>query len=281
MGHVGAEKVSSLATERFDWPFMRNEIEEYITRKCPCLKQKKPSTHDQAPMGSITSISPLELVCIDLLHLEASHGGFEYIPVMVDHFTRFAQSYPTRNKAQRLLLIISSMILFLGSATPLNCKMFRALRKLSSIGRSRITPYHPQSNPAEKLNRTLANAVNLGRKERKERKENLPHVLHAYNCPKHKATGFSPYYLYGHHPHIPIDLLFGLMADKTTENPKTYAEKWAGRMIEAYRLVSANSQHSSAKGKTNYNKRSKGLTLVPGDRVLVQNLGERGGQGKL
>lgn len=71
------------------------------------------------------------------------------------------------------------------------------------------------------------------------------------------------------------------MTEEDTGTSHGYAQKWKGKMIEAYKIASANSKQSSSIGKANCDKRCKGVTLQVGDRVLVNNLSERGGFGKL
>jgi len=52
-------------------------------------------------------------------------------------------------------------------------------------------------------------------------------------------------------------------------------------MTGAYQLAQHRSQQLAAKNKEWYDRRTNAVALEPGDRVLVRNLSERGGPGKL
>ena len=51
--------------------------------------------------GTITSTSPMDIIAIDLLKVDRAAGGYEYILVIIDQFTRYAKGYGTTIKSAK------------------------------------------------------------------------------------------------------------------------------------------------------------------------------------
>ena len=294
MGHLGAEKVINLARQRFYWPHMQSDIEFFISKVCRCLKQRVPALKPRDPLQPITTSSPFELVSIDCLHLERSSGGYEYILVIIGHFTRYAQAYATCNKSAKAAAdkLYTDFILHFGFPNKIHHdqggefenNLFSRLQQICNIQCSRTTPYHPQGNgQCERFNRTLLSMLRtLPESYKSNWKDHINKVVHAYNCTKTEATGYSPFFLlFGRNPRLPIDLLFNIDSSLHSQSYPQYVSYWESAMKQAYQLAAKRSHNSGEKAKGYYDQKVWHATLQIGDRVLVRNLSEWGGPGKL
>ncbi|KAL6471946.1 hypothetical protein MHYP_G00205960 [Metynnis hypsauchen] len=294
MGHQGVDRTSSLVRERFFWPHMQKDIDHHVLKSCTCLKQKKPSRETRAPLTSIVTTQPFELVSIDFLHLDKCKGGYEYILVIVDHFTRFAQVYPTTSKSGKTVAdrLFNDFVLRFGFPSRIHHdqggefenQLFTQLRKYSGIAGSRTSPYHPQGNgQVERFNRTLLQMLRtLTESQKSNWKESLNKLVYAYNCTRCETTGFAPFFLlFGRSPRLPIDAFFGLETGKGKASQSQYVEQWKQGMQEAYQIVREQIKKSMDRNKRNYDTKVRCTDLQPGNRVLIRNLTPRGGTGKL
>lgn len=294
MGHFGVERTLSLIRDRFYWPHMHRDVDHYVTKVCGCLKRKRPNKPTRAPLVSIVTTYPFEMVSIDYLHLESCKGGYEYILVVVDHFTCFAQAYACTNKSAKTAAkkIFGDFVLKFGFPSKLHHdqgrefenKLFSKREKYSCVQGSHTTPYHaPGNGQAERFNRTLLSMLrNLTDEAKADWKNSLAKVVHTYNCTRSEATGYAPYYLlYGRNPRLPADIMFSLTPSDQSASHSDYASKWRSRMQEAYRIASKTAQSHQSRAKKCYDKKTHGVELQPGGRVLVRNVRDKGGPGKL
>ena len=220
VGHLGVERVVNLTRDRFYWPQMQSNISHYINSVCKCVKQKRPAHRLRTPLQSITSSAPFELISIDFLHLDKSSGGCEYILVIMDHFTRFVEAYPTQNKPAKTAAekIFNNFILQFSfplrihhdQGAEFENNLFVELEAFSGIIRSCTSPYHPEGNgQVERFNATLLSMLRTSPENHKTKWASyVSKLVHAYNATRNEATGFSLFYLLsGQEPTLPIDTI--------------------------------------------------------------------------
>ncbi|KAK3106463.1 hypothetical protein FSP39_020529 [Pinctada imbricata] len=284
LGHQGRDRTLSLIKDRFFWPGMSKDVEDWITNCGRCVRRKTP-TNTRVPLVNITSTQPLELVCMDFLSIERCKGGFEYVLVITDHFTRYAVTVPTRNITAKTTAeaFLKNFVIPYGIPQKIHSdqganfesNIIKELCALLDIAKSRTTPYHPMGNgQCERFNRTLINMLGtLNKDQKKDWKRYIGPLTHAYNCTRHDTTGVMPYSLmFGRDPRLPIDIMFGTndLSEKQQTTTK-YMDDLRSRLKYSYELAQRNIKQAQDRQKQNYDaKIRKTASVDKGDRVLVK-----------
>ena len=287
MGNLGGKRVYQLAKERFYWPGMEKDIEDYIKNKCICLSQRKPHVLPQVSLGTVKSSGPMDIVGIDFLKVDKCSGGYEYILVITDHFARYTQIYVTKKKSARTAAskLYSNFILNFGSPERIlhdqgpefKNELFRNLNKTFGISKLHTTPYYPMTNGlVEQMNSTLIQMLRtLTERNKQNWKDKLNKLTYAYNCTRHSVTGFSPFYLmFGRNPRLPIDFFIENNTDEQN-TPSTYIEKWKSRMKEAFGIAAANTKQRRDIDKRKRDQKARLQPFEVGGRVLYGARGKR------
>ncbi|XP_046564513.1 uncharacterized protein LOC124273317 [Haliotis rubra] len=262
---------------------MTKEIENHVSQCYKCIRRKRGTTVKAQPV-SIKTTQPLELVCMDFLTLEPSNGGQQCILVVTDHFTRYAQAYPTKKMTAQTTaeVFFKNFVVNYGLPKRIHSdqeanfqeNLMKDLCNLTQIDQSRTTPYNAMGNgQCERFNRALLNMLGtLDASEKKDWKSHVGPLMRTCNSTRHETTGYSPFFLmFGRQPRLPVDLAFGLDIEPSKANSLLeYTISLKDRLKQAYELAAESATKSQARQKANYDIKARAAMLDIGDRVLVK-----------
>ena len=100
-GHQGQSRTLSIVRQRFFWLHMDRDVRDHVRHCQRCIVSKVLEPDGRAPLESIVTSRPLELVCIDFWSAEDSHNKSVDVLVITDHFTRLAQAFTCKDQSDR------------------------------------------------------------------------------------------------------------------------------------------------------------------------------------
>uniref|UniRef100_A0A3B3SNI1 Gypsy retrotransposon integrase-like protein 1 n=1 Tax=Paramormyrops kingsleyae TaxID=1676925 RepID=A0A3B3SNI1_9TELE len=290
VGHQGQARTLHLARQRFYWPKMEQDIKSYVKHCQRCILAKSPEPSARAPLESIITSAPMELVCLDFWSAEDSKQNSVDVLVVTDHFTKLAHAFPCANqKAKQVARKLWDQIfcvygfperIHTDQGANFESGLIAELLNLSGVAKSHTTAYHPMGNGGtERFNRTLGSMLrSLPLKAKHQWPQQIQSLTFAYNATVHETTGFPPFYLmFGRVPRLPVDVMFRqVLRDPMVVDYSSHAKTLLSHLHEAASIAQRHSTKEQQKQARGYNKRVKGTHLNVGDRVLIANKGERG-----
>ncbi len=280
-GHFGHSKTLQRIQDRYFWVHMSCHIEEWCKKCSVCQQRRNPVPANRAPLQSITTRRPGELVTMDIVEYPLSARGYRYCLVMIDHFTKWLELFPLRNQKAETVAkkVFDGWIprhgapeqLHHDQGKNLSAKMIEEVCNFLEVWNTRTTPFHPQSDGASE--RSIRTVNNMLAKVVAEDQRNwdlyVSSSCFAYNTAVHSSTGFSPSLLeFGRELRLPNDLLEPSENEKRAVSHTEYAHQLKTRLTKAFKTAKDVLHTAHKTQKHFYDRWARANVFKEGDLVL-------------
>ena len=189
--------------------------------------------------------------------------------VSTDHFTRYAQAFPSKTQTALAItkLLWNNFILHYGFPSKVitdqgrnfESELTENLCQLAGVKKLRTSPYHPQTNgQCAQFNGTHLNMLGtLTPEQKKDWKSHVSTLVHMCNCTRNAATGFSPYYLlFGREPRPHVDVEFVLQrgSQKGSPGESNYVSQLKMRLRFAHKKAKNMAKRQQARHRELYDQ---------------------------
>ena len=223
-GHLGIKRTLRRARDRFYWPKMAAQITDFVKSCVVCAQSKLDPNHRKAPLQSIEVNEPFVFWAMDYMGpIQETARGNKHLLVMMDHFTKWCEVFPTKDQQASTVakILVSRVFSRFGPPSVLHSDQGRNFESnlmqdvcgLMGIHKSRTTAYHPQCDGlVERQNRTLQGILAAFVSAHKDDWDLwVDLAAYAYNTSCHESTGFSPYEMvFGRVARTPLELDLGV-----------------------------------------------------------------------
>lgn len=281
-GHLGRDRTIDLVQKRFYWPGLVEDVKNWCRSCDACARRKSGPTRGRAPLNpSGPPGSPLERIAIDILGgLHTTENGNNYIIVVGDYFSKWAEAYAVPNHTAQTVAdkLVTEFICRFGTPTSIHTDqgrefesdLFKAICEKLQIDKTRTTPYRPQSDGlVERLNRTLVQMLSAFVNENtNDWDDHLPYVMMAYRATRHSSTQCSPnLVMLNHEVSCPLDMMVGLPEKSKDRCPIEYVSWVQSAMKTAFEFVHGKLGEAATRQKMYYDQGSKERKFGEGDFV--------------
>ena len=283
-GHFGYRKTLLRVRQRFYWPGMNREIEEWCRRCERCASRKTNGQKPLAPLQVSQPSYPMERIALDILGpLPMTARSNRYVLLIGDYYTKWVEAVAIPNQEAKTvaLVLLDEFICRFGAPAFIHTdqgrnfesSLFRELCSLLNIQKTRTTAYHPESDGfVERFSRTLENMLSMYVEDNQTDWDlHLQSVMLAYRSTVQDTTGYTAHFLMtGREINLPIDVMFrGTQQPSTPCAPPEYIAQVRQALQSAYERVRNNTQSCQRRQKDYYDRRVHGSQYSVGDRVWL------------
>lgn len=280
-GHKGVAKTYQRIREKYYWPGMRAEIQNYISECRNCQLKKLVRKKVRQPMVlTDTPGAAFDKISMDIMGpLPVTRTGNSYILTIQDLLSKYSLAIPLGKSgaidvaeafANEFICVYGApKALLTDQGSHFLNSLMKAIARKFKIKRYQTTAYRPQANGSiERSHHVLWEYLKQLVDDKGDWDKYLKLACFSYNTSVHEGTSFTPH-----------ELVFGKLArtpasevqpeDLRNESYNDYLENLCDRLRYAQEAANKNLRNAKERSKQYYDKRARPYNFKQGQLVYL------------